>query len=75
VGANRLVPELHTTSAEIIKWSFYKDATSSSKARGSEKQLFPGQATLKREENHRWEITEVHWDLPIRQVDPNAPEE
>jgi len=30
---------------------------------------------MKREENRRWEITEVHWDLPIRQIDPDAREE
>jgi hypothetical protein len=25
-------------------------------------------------EQRRWELTEVHWDLPIRQIDPNATE-
>jgi hypothetical protein len=39
-----------------------------------EKQLFPDQATLRRDEHRRWELTEVHWDLPIRQVDPNGTE-
>jgi len=71
-------PGLHTS--EDNRWDYrvviyYRDSTSSSMARAIEKELFPDQATLKREENHRWEITEVHWDLPIRQVDPNAPEE
>jgi hypothetical protein len=36
--------------------------------------LFPDQQTFKKEENRRWEITEAHWDLPIRVVDPNAAE-
>ncbi len=36
------------------------------------KQLFPDQATYKREENRRWELTTNHWDLPIHIVNPNA---
>ncbi len=39
-----------------------------------ERQLFPDRATLRREENHRWELVEAHWDLPIRIIDPHAPE-
>jgi hypothetical protein len=39
-----------------------------------EKMLFPDQATLEREETRRWDLTEDHWDLPIRQTDPNASE-
>lgn len=38
------------------------------------KELFPDQATFKREENRRWELTTNHWDLPIHVVnldDPN----
>jgi hypothetical protein len=33
------------------------------------KQLFPDQATYKREEQRRFEILEAHWDLPIKDVD------
>jgi hypothetical protein len=71
-------PGLHTS--EDHRWSFrvviyYKDATSSSGAGAIEKQLFPDQAGLKREEGRRWDLTELHWDLPIRQVDPNTPVE
>ncbi len=33
------------------------------------KVLFPDQTTFHREENRRWELTENHWDLPIRLVD------
>ena len=36
------------------------------------KQLFPDQATLNREDNRRWELTEAHYDLPIRIIDPNG---
>lgn len=32
------------------------------------KELFPDQATFKREENRRWELTTNHWDLPIHVV-------
>ncbi|MEQ1886660.1 MAG: hypothetical protein ABL967_16475 [Bryobacteraceae bacterium] len=68
-------PGLHTS--EDHRWDFriviyYKDQSAPSAASAIEKQLFPDQATLKREEQRRWELTEVHWDLPIRQVDPNA---
>lgn len=37
------------------------------------KQLYPDQATYKREEQRRFEILEAHWDLPIKNVDLNAP--
>jgi len=68
-------PGLHTS--EDRRWDFriiiyYKDVASSSGGGALEKQLFPDQATLKREETRRWDLTEVHWDLPIRQIDPNA---
>lgn len=71
-------PGLHTS--EDQRWDYriviyYKDQASSSQGGAIERQLFPDQQTMKREENRRWEITEVHWDLPIRQIDPNAPAE
>jgi hypothetical protein len=37
------------------------------------KQLFPDQATYKREEQRRFEILEAHWDMPIKDVDLDAP--
>lgn len=37
------------------------------------KQLFPDQATYKREEQRRFEILEAHWDLPIKDVDLDKP--
>ena len=46
----------------------------SSQGKQSGEAAVSNQATMKREEQRRWELTEVHWDLPIRQVDPNAAE-
>jgi hypothetical protein len=71
-------PMLHTS--EDHRWDYriviyYKNASMPSQASAIEKQLFPDQATMKKEENRRWEITDNHWDLPIREVDPNAPED
>ncbi len=37
------------------------------------KQLFPDQATYKREEQRRFEILEAHWDVPIKDVDLDKP--
>ena len=70
-------PGLHTS--EDHRWDYriviyYKDVASSSQGSTVEKQLFPDRAKMKREEQRRWELTEVHWDLPIRQIDPNAVE-
>jgi|SRR5882724_5434185 len=33
------------------------------------KQLFPDQDSYKREEQHRFEILDAHWDVPIKDVD------
>jgi hypothetical protein len=70
-------PGLHTS--EDHRWDYriviyYKDVASSSQGGKIEKQLFPDQAKMKHEEQRRWELTEVHWDLPIRQIDPNSVE-
>ena len=70
-------PGLHTS--EDHRWSYriviyYKDATSPGRASAIETELFPDQAAMKREETRRWDLTEDHWDLPIRQTDPNAAE-
>lgn len=70
-------PGLHTS--EDARWEYrvvitYKDQASSSHGAEVTKQLFPDQATLKREENRRWELTVAHWDLPIRIVDPHTAE-
>ena len=68
-------PVLHT--GEDTRWEYrivitYKNIASSNHGREVTKQLFPDQATLNREENRRWELTEAHYDLPIRIIDPNG---
>jgi len=70
-------PSLHTS--EDQRWDYrviieYRDQASSGHAGEIEKQLFPDRATMKRDENRRWEITAVHWDLPIHVVDPKGSE-
>src|SRR5271170_2288269 len=68
-------PGLHT--GEDTRWEYriviaYKNQASSGHGNEVEKQLFPDQATMKREENRRWEITQAHYDLPIHIIDPNG---
>jgi len=36
------------------------------------KQLFPDQQTYEREEQHRFEILDAHWDVPVRDFDLDA---
>src|SRR3974390_2661230 len=55
---------------EDSRWEYrivitYKSISSSVHGSEVEKQLFPDQATMKREENRRWELTEAHYALPI----------
>ena len=68
-------PGYHT--GEDSRWEFriviaYKNISSSGHGSEVEKQLFPDQAAMKREENRRWELTEAHYDLPIHTIDPNG---
>jgi hypothetical protein len=68
-------PNYHT--GEDTRWEYrivvaYKNLASSRYGREVTKQLFPDQATLNREDNRRWELTEAHYDLPIRIIDPNG---
>lgn len=68
-------PGLHTSEDE--RWDYrvlvvYNNQLAPAEARVVEKQLFPDRAAFKREENHRWELIEAHWDLPIREIDPHA---
>lgn len=68
-------PSLHT--GEDTRWEYrivitYRNQTSSGHGAEITKQLFPDQATLKREENQRWELTDAHYDLPIHTIDPNG---
>lgn len=62
---------------EDSRWDFrivitYKNIASSTHGSEIEKQVFPDQATMKREENRRWELTVAHYDLPIHTIDPNG---
>ncbi|HEY1985803.1 MAG TPA: hypothetical protein VGG85_10355 [Terracidiphilus sp.] len=68
-------PGLHTD--ESSRWDYRviivraaADAPAGQSEDEIAKQLFPDQATFKREENRRWELTANHWDLPIHQVKP-----
>src|SRR5258708_38959359 len=68
-------PGLH--AGEDSRWEYrivitYKNISSSGHGSEVEKQLFPDQATMKREENRRWELTEAHYDLPIHTINPNG---
>src|SRR6202451_227394 len=68
-------PGLHTGEDE--RWDYrivivYRNQQASTHESEVERQLFPDKAALRREENHRWELIESHWDLPIRQLDPHS---
>jgi len=71
-------PGLHTS--EDQRWDYrvvivYRNQIVPAQAREIEKQLFPDRASFKHEENHRWELIDAHWDLPIREIDPHASDE
>ncbi len=71
-------PRLHTSEDE--RWDYtvlivYKNILAPEQESVIERQLFPDRKTLRREENERWKLVEAHWDLPIRIIDPHAPEE
>ena len=62
---------------EDMRWEYrvviaYKNLASSRYGREVTKQLFPDQATLNREDKRRWELVQMHYDLPIRIIDPNG---
>jgi hypothetical protein len=71
-------PRYHTT--EDGRWDFrttivFKNsevANDNFDAAPVIKQLFPDQDTYKREEQHRFEILDAHWDLPIKDFDLEA---
>jgi hypothetical protein len=71
-------PGLHTS--EDQRWDYrvvitYRDILATTESHDLPKQVFPDQATFKREENQRWTIIVAHYDLPIREVDPQATDE
>ncbi len=68
-------PGLH--AGEDSRWEYrivitYRDIASSQHGSEVEKQVFPDQEAMKRGENRRWELTEAHYDLPIKIIDPNG---
>jgi hypothetical protein len=71
-------PRYHTT--EDGRWDYrvtivFKNAAIANDNFDSSviiKQLYPDQETYKKEEQRRFEILDAHWDLPIKDVDPDA---
>ena len=72
-------PAYHTT--EDGRWDYrvtivFKNAATANEGFDEKsllKQLFPDQETYKHEEQHRFEILDAHWDLPIKNIDLNSP--
>lgn len=69
-------PQFHTDEAS--RWDYrveitYKDVDASKHEGEITAELFEDDATRRREENRRWELTTNHWDLPIYQVDTTRP--
>jgi len=72
-------PAYHTT--EDGRWDYrvtirYKNSTVATTANPEEealiKELWPDQATYKREEQRRFEILLSHWDLPVTDITPKG---
>jgi hypothetical protein len=70
-------PAYHTT--EDGRWDYrvtirFKNSTLATTANPDEermiKELWPDQATYKREEQRRFEILLAHWDLPVTDIAP-----
>ena len=68
-------PRYHTT--EDSRWDFrvtivFKNATVANDPfdeAALQKQLYPDQETFQRDEQHRFEILDAYWDLPMKAVD------
>ena len=70
-------PAYHTT--EDGRWDYrvtirFKNSTVATTANPDEetmiRELWPDQATYKREEQRRFEILVAHWDLPVTEITP-----
>jgi len=70
-------PAYHTT--EDGRWDYrvtirYKNSTVATTTNPDEeafiKELWPDQATYKREEQRRFEVLLAHWDLPVTDITP-----
>ena len=73
-----VTPRYHST--EDGRWDYrvtivYKNAAIANDDFDSAamiKQIFPDQASYKREEQRRFEILDAHWDVPVKDLDLNA---
>ena len=68
-------PGTHT--GEDTRWEYrvmitYKNQAASGHIAEVGRQVFPDHEAFKRGESRRWEVTEMHYDLPIRVIDPNG---
>ncbi len=71
-------PRYHAT--EDGRWDFrvtivFKNSSAANEPFDEQaliQQLYPDQATYKKEEQRRFEILDAHWDVPIRTVDLQA---
>jgi len=73
-------PANHMT--EDQRWDYrvtivFKNSTLATTANPDEeaiiKELYPDQATYKKEEQRRFEILLAHWDLPVSSITPSKP--
>jgi hypothetical protein len=67
-------PSLHVS--EESRWDYrvvidYPNADAASHEEEVTRALFPDASVREAEEDHRWELTLNHWDLPIHQIDPH----
>jgi hypothetical protein len=79
LSVSAVTPRYHTT--EDGRWDYrvtivFKNATVANDGSFDEKalikQMYPDQATYKKEEQRRFEILDAHWDLPIKELDLQA---
>ncbi|MGA9565666.1 MAG: hypothetical protein WBS19_09105 [Candidatus Korobacteraceae bacterium] len=79
ISVSAVVPRYHTT--EDGRWDYrvtivFKNAAVANDASFDEKaliqQMYPDQATYKKEEQRRFEILDAHWDLPIKDLELNS---
>ena len=79
LSVSAVTPRYHTT--EDGRWDYrvtivFKDAATADDSFDEKaliRQLYPDQVTYQKEEQRRFEILEAHWDLPIKDLDLNAP--
>jgi hypothetical protein len=77
LGVKIEAPAYHTT--EDGRWDYrvtirFKNSTLATTSNPDEegliKELWPDQATYKKEEQRRFEILAAHWDLPVTEITP-----